>query len=99
MPILRPSIWLFSWLAISSQRSARAGDAASTVAASRVTARVDVLNRFVVIAIPPLKPVRGVPARAAGGSQLYLTCFRSIRISIGSNAAQAFARKHFGQNP
>src|SRR5580658_7519156 len=73
MPTLRPSIWLASWAARSSQRSARAGDAADIVnsSASNAPARpldrtTDVRNaiRLVMNTPAPLKLARKIHASA-----------------------------------
>src|SRR5580658_292797 len=73
MPTLRPSIWLASWAARSSQRSARAGDAADIVnsSASNAQARpldrtTDVRNaiRLVMNTPAPLKLARKIHASA-----------------------------------
>src|ERR1700738_4275236 len=72
MPPLRPSIWPLSWAAISSQRSARAGDAlraANAITASSTGPVASVadrrncsLNVILESPFPRLKPAREIQA-------------------------------------
>src|SRR5882724_9411008 len=75
--ILMPSIWFFNSLAVSSQRSARAGDAptaatSASVAASKIGRRNCGPKAIFECPFTPLNSARGFPARAARGSQLDL---------------------------
>src|ERR1019366_1966563 len=64
MPILTPSIWFLSWPAISSQRSASAGEA-TNAASSASVANMAWRNWFLVMNTPaPLKLARKIHASA-----------------------------------
>src|ERR1700709_2145311 len=76
IPTLRPSIWLASWAARSSQRSARAGEAADKVNTSAISAKAK-LRKRTPESENAIKLVMNTPAPLKRGDKIHASLPKS----------------------